>query len=348
MAPPAPFSAVDLVDAVPASRYSWFKEHPQLQNAAAVLNAYCSGASPCGCCDKCQFIATRDAIMVSDIVGFAAPVWCSQLPPPFVALMLRLGDDYFQQKRCFVVVTASSSAIMAGEQLKNLISIKGGTVFAQLCYSRAPPTFPWNLPQKGKQWKWGYTEIEQFTNFGSSLKKAIADNSFTPVSQLSPTLWERFSARLFKPSMLPHIVGRVRVDTSMCTKCGLCTRVCPVSAITLPDSGTPSISRNCLGCSRCVALCPFKALRVPCAQGRQFHTSMPLPPPDVITRATQPADIVIPTGSDCPQNNWTTSEIHHNSVCAIKSWLGVIPISHVLPLLILLVVAFVLVKFVSR
>lgn len=47
--------------------------------------------------------------------------------------------------------------------------------------------------------------------------------------------------------------------TRDCTSCGLCQRVCPMSAIAMVD-GRPRWSRACEQCCRCFNLCPARAI----------------------------------------------------------------------------------------
>lgn len=58
------------------------------------------------------------------------------------------------------------------------------------------------------------------------------------------------------------------IDTSLCTGCGNCTQVCPMTAITLEKrDGILSLSDinplRCTGCGNCVVVCPVKAITLP-------------------------------------------------------------------------------------
>jgi dihydropyrimidine dehydrogenase (NAD+) subunit PreA len=50
-----------------------------------------------------------------------------------------------------------------------------------------------------------------------------------------------------------------KVDTSKCTKCGVCKRSCFYNAITLTKAGAVIDSKKCDGCGMCVEVCPVDA-----------------------------------------------------------------------------------------
>jgi Fe-S-cluster-containing dehydrogenase component len=52
--------------------------------------------------------------------------------------------------------------------------------------------------------------------------------------------------------------GGVKVDRSLCIRCGECARACPVDAIHL--SSVDNSPYVCIHCGRCVAFCPHSCL----------------------------------------------------------------------------------------
>jgi len=52
--------------------------------------------------------------------------------------------------------------------------------------------------------------------------------------------------------------GGVKVDKSVCIRCGACAKACPVDAVYIePESNLPYV---CIHCGRCVAYCPLGCL----------------------------------------------------------------------------------------
>ena len=57
----------------------------------------------------------------------------------------------------------------------------------------------------------------------------------------------------------------ILVDEDLCTRCGLCTVVCPVSIVDPADENTLPVVRDenadlCIGCGHCEVICPTQAL----------------------------------------------------------------------------------------
>ena len=50
------------------------------------------------------------------------------------------------------------------------------------------------------------------------------------------------------------------VITSECVSCGMCTEVCPVSAI-IDVEGKMEITDSCISCGACKEVCPIDAIR---------------------------------------------------------------------------------------
>ena len=63
-------------------------------------------------------------------------------------------------------------------------------------------------------------------------------------------------------------LGRVELDSSRCTGCGLCAVECPTGALVFsPGEETDAFQLlfkhgNCVACGQCVEICPEKCLRV--------------------------------------------------------------------------------------
>lgn len=50
------------------------------------------------------------------------------------------------------------------------------------------------------------------------------------------------------------------VDTTRCTGCGICAKVCPVDAVVNTADGTPQWNDKCIRCTACYHNCPHQAI----------------------------------------------------------------------------------------
>ncbi len=58
-----------------------------------------------------------------------------------------------------------------------------------------------------------------------------------------------------------HCDGKPNVSQRKCVGCGMCTRVCAHSAITVTDKKAEIDHDKCVGCGRCIGVCPKDAVR---------------------------------------------------------------------------------------
>ena len=53
----------------------------------------------------------------------------------------------------------------------------------------------------------------------------------------------------------------IKIDQSLCIKCGICTKVCPTGALCMKENGPQENDSNpCIACGQCVAVCPHGAI----------------------------------------------------------------------------------------
>ena len=57
-----------------------------------------------------------------------------------------------------------------------------------------------------------------------------------------------------------HSEGKPYVNQEKCVDCGMCTRVCAHTGITVTDKKASINHDNCVGCGRCIGICPRDAV----------------------------------------------------------------------------------------
>ncbi len=100
--------------------------------------------------------------------------------------------------------------------------------------------------------------LQQARRFADDLLEGAASWGRVPV--LSGLVCRLSRSRL-TTRYLSRRGRKFRVDTSVCVRCGLCARLCPVGNITAGDP--PVFAGRCQLCMRCVSFCPTGAITVP-------------------------------------------------------------------------------------
>jgi heterodisulfide reductase subunit A len=98
---------------------------------------------------------------------------------------------------------------------------------------------------------------------GSAQQPADTDESL-----LQAYLTSSRAIRFLSQDTIKVETPTAQIDSTLCTGCGNCTPVCPVSAIKLERSdGVLSLSEinklRCYGCGNCVVVCPVNAISMP-------------------------------------------------------------------------------------
>jgi hypothetical protein len=61
--------------------------------------------------------------------------------------------------------------------------------------------------------------------------------------------------------MIQHSTSKPKIREDLCTRCGVCAKWCPVTAIEKWENGAYKIDRDiCIGCGQCLAVCRFDAV----------------------------------------------------------------------------------------
>ncbi|NLU24585.1 MAG: DUF362 domain-containing protein [Clostridiales bacterium] len=71
--------------------------------------------------------------------------------------------------------------------------------------------------------------------------------------------------------MEQHNAGKPHVEQEACVGCGMCTKICAHSAITVNHKKSSIDHNKCVGCGRCIAICPCDAI---CADGDETFVNL--------------------------------------------------------------------------
>ena len=62
--------------------------------------------------------------------------------------------------------------------------------------------------------------------------------------------------------MEQHNAGKPHVNHEHCVGCGMCTRICAHSALSVAERKANIDHSRCVGCGRCIAICPRNAIQI--------------------------------------------------------------------------------------
>jgi len=62
---------------------------------------------------------------------------------------------------------------------------------------------------------------------------------------------------------LLHNVLKPKVDTTKCTACGICVKVCPAEALKIENKKVVMIVEKCVGCGECIHVCEKRVFSIP-------------------------------------------------------------------------------------
>ena len=113
-------------------------------------------------------------------------------------------------------------------------------------------------------------ELEALIEFGQKVKRyslcGLGQTAPNPVLTTSRFFRDEYAAHLDEHRCPAHVCRALihyRIDVGRCRDCKLCTKKCPVQAISQGDGAFQVIDdATCVKCGRCHELCPFQAVEV--------------------------------------------------------------------------------------
>lgn len=184
-----------------------------------------------------------------------APVYVDGLPLP---IYRHLKDTPLQgSRKAYAVVTMGSYAGVAGRQARELFSSK--QMEFEGCAEVVMP----------RNYLVGFAPDEKLEAIEEKIKAApeavsqIAD----VISREAPYEGRHISEVEYR-LVLPFIYlwekvaypTKKFVANGTCISCGMCERVCPVSAIRMEDGAPVWVKRHCMHCMACIQNCPVRAI----------------------------------------------------------------------------------------
>ncbi|MCM1163733.1 MAG: EFR1 family ferrodoxin [Muribaculaceae bacterium] len=193
-----------------------------------------------------RLLADGTTILSDDeAIGLVCPVYFGDIPGPVREL---LGRILLHAPYLFAVLTCGSTPALAARRLQELMPFD--YVASLLTVDNYFPMF--NVEKQVKNV--GKKRVEEH------LAAIVADVEARAAWTERPTLFGRIAAwwmKLFPLS--PKAYKRFSIDHDKCTRCGVCSIVCPIDNIVFEPY--PEIADRCLTCGACRHNCPENAIR---------------------------------------------------------------------------------------
>lgn len=194
----------------------------------------------------------------SERIGFVFPVHCWGVPPVMHEFIERLSVQS-DSPYVWAVMTCGDDTGMADNMLAHCLHKSGLNLNAAFSVTM-PNTY---LLMKG--FKLDSLEVvDEKLRRSEDRVKMIAD---CIMQKRSLTDLHRGSFPWFKTKVIYPFFFRRKikadkwhVDTSKCTRCGLCVRNCPTANIVASQNGTPMWNDKCIQCLACYHNCPVRAI----------------------------------------------------------------------------------------
>lgn len=177
--------------------------------------------------------------------------------PPVIVREFVKKIEEVANKKIFVVTTFGGSAGATVDFIDKDLSEKGGTVFSNYGIKMADnciTLFNGSTAEKLQ------TVFDSYVDRIDLIIKGIADDQ--PVREkggfISRVVLSNLVYKFFLAG-LPNMDKKFYSDDK-CTKCGICSKICPVGNIELVD-GRPVWNGSCQQCMACIQWCPAEAIQ---------------------------------------------------------------------------------------
>lgn len=208
--------------------------------------------------DRATFIPTADFNGYTDVIGFVFPIYSWGVPPIVLDFIESLPHCENRNIYSYMVATCGDDIGLSTEMLRDALTKKGITLNA--AFSIQMPNTYVLLPGfdvdstevENKKLKAAELRINEIANMLNNRKEVI------DVTKGSiPWLKTKVVYPLFTKYGIDTKKWHTTID---CTGCGMCSKICPVSNISIVD-GHPKWGKQCVSCTACYHTCPHNAIK---------------------------------------------------------------------------------------
>jgi len=199
-----------------------------------------------------SIVGIKDQSFDEDVIGFVFPTWAYKAPKICYKF---LDNNNFKAKYFFVIATCGTSPGNSIGKLRKYFKKRNIHIDYEnkvKMFDNFMMTFDFKKQYKILKEKNIEGQIEQIKNDINAKKTRVQKRFFLK------TLFFNIPALCFN-SLKGSVDKSFYVDENKCTKCQVCTKVCPVKNIALINNKI-CFKHNCMLCTACINNCPSKAI----------------------------------------------------------------------------------------
>lgn len=216
-----------------------------------------------------SFLKTKEIKTDALVIGIVFPVYYCELPVIVKEFAKKLID--IKKKYIFSVATYGGAASVSLKNLKNIIKLKGGRIYAS--YGLHLPQNSFKKPFENHEKLISKSKKKAYMIAKKTRRKAkvlyrdnyILEVIFAPFYPITKPAVKKLlintskKTNIFEKDELMRFVDNSFATNDSCTGCGICMKVCPVKNIKI-ENNRPIWLNHCENCIACFSWCPQKSI----------------------------------------------------------------------------------------
>lgn len=205
-----------------------------------------------------------------DLIGFGSPIYFFEPAAVFSSFIKSIPGQ--NRKKAFTYGTHMEGPVDFGLKIKSELELRGfdviGHVDDYIAHTELMPLFGKSIATGEilkKYLNYRLPSINKKINkFLDSLNiksgsdfKSLSKSETMPAGNVMKYIGKVVEAGLY--ATMNHSFGN-RFIADKCSKCGLCSKKCPMGLIEVGNDGYPLRKSHCMYCLRCLCICPQEAV----------------------------------------------------------------------------------------
>lgn len=225
-------------------------------NSEAVAKAIASVTGE----ELCQVDWQTEAFVDAEVLGFVFPVHAWGMPKVFENFVRRIDVGINRPRYVFLIMTCGDDTGLTYNYVSSLLKPKG------ICIDSA-----WALQMPNTYIAFPFFDVDSPELEREKLIKSQRDtaeiyttilNREKGILKLRPGAMPYVKSHILRPLFMKLLSGDKDFSvTQSCTKCGKCSRVCPVRNIFMEGEQSPQWEGHCTDCLACYHSCPTRSIR---------------------------------------------------------------------------------------